>query len=84
MGASKELKIAIDKLLKRKKEGEELSWGTKIPVINYFIEKEIKRIESKKFQYKKHKKHKLKTEKLNKLFRSSLIDIWGDYSINDK
>ena len=78
---SKELKIAIEKLLKRKKEGEELSWGPKIPVIDDFIEKEVERLESKKFQYKKHK---LKTEKLNKLFRSSLVEIWGVDSINDQ
>lgn len=71
---SKELKIAIEKLLKKKRAGEELSLGPKIPVINEFIEKEIERLELKKFQ---NKKHKLKTEKLNELFRSSLIESWG-------
>lgn len=78
---SKELKKEIENLLKRKKNGAELSWGKKIPVIDDFIKKEIERLESEKF---KKRKHKLKIEKLNELFRSSLTEVWGLDSMYNK
>jgi len=77
---TKALSKAIKELLKRKKNGDELSWGPKIPVINDFIGKEIMRLETEKF---KNNKPGSKTEKLNDLFRSSLIEIWGRESIHN-
>lgn len=70
---SKDLKSAIDKLLKQKRRGEELSFGPKIPVINDFIGSELGRLESEKFDQRKPKPN---SEKLNDLFRSSLKEIW--------
>jgi predicted nucleotidyltransferase len=71
---STDLKTEVVNLLKRKRNGEELSWGPQIPIINKFIETEIKRLENKQFgkNYKRPNR-----EKLNQLFLSSLIEIWG-------
>ncbi len=70
---SEELKKTIDKLLEKKKKGDELSRGAKIPVLNEFLRQEIERLQTKKFE-----KNLLKPdiEKLNALFRSSLTEIW--------
>ncbi len=57
----------------RKKEGEELAWGPKIPAISNFLATEIERLESEKFDKKKRKPD---VEKLNELFRSTLKEAW--------
>jgi hypothetical protein len=67
------LKKAIDDLIKKKKEGAELSWGDRIPEISQFIENEIVRLKMKKFKFSKKN---YDTEKLNKLFRSALKEVW--------
>ena len=68
------LKQEIDKLLVKKRQGEELSWGPQIPVINGFIKNELQRLEILKLDYEKHRTH---NELLNKLFRASLNEVWG-------
>lgn len=77
--ARKDLRNAIDKLLKRKRSGEELSWGQKIPIISDFVNSELDRLTSKNFDKKKPKPN---TEKLNKLFHSALVKVWGVNEIN--
>lgn len=75
---SADLKSEVAKLLKRKREGEELSWGPQITIINTFIETEINRLENKKFSKNNRRPDR---EKLNKLFLSALIEIWGKDSL---
>jgi predicted nucleotidyltransferase len=71
---SNELRKEINELLKRKREGEELSWGPPIPIINEFIEGEIFRLVNKKFEKRKIRPGR---EKLNALFQAALVEIWG-------
>ncbi len=70
----KDLRKAIDALVVKKKQGEELGRGPRIPIISQFIEKEIKRLESGTFDVKKTRGQ---TEKLNQLFRDSLDEVWA-------
>ncbi len=44
----KDLRIAINELLKRKKSGEELDFAPRIPVISEFIEAELSRLDQNK------------------------------------
>jgi len=69
----KRLKAEIKQLIERKKTGEELAWGPKIPVISNFLAAEIERLESERFDKKKRKPD---VEKLNELFRSALKETW--------
>lgn len=70
-----ELTIEISRLLKRKKNGEELDTEQKIPVINDFLDKEIEYFnnELKEFSSKRIPG----TAKLNQLFRDTLKEVWG-------
>ncbi len=72
--SDKNLKSAILKLTKDKKEGKELSYGEKIPAISAFIEKEITRFKNYKSKIKHHPPD---TELLNKIFRDALKEVWG-------
>ncbi len=69
-----DLKRAIDELVVKKKQGQELGRGPRIPIISQFIEKEIKRLESSSFDVKKTKGQ---TEKLDNLFRNALEEVWN-------
>jgi len=69
----RELRKEISNLIKRKKEGEELAWGPKIPAISNFLAAEIERLESERFDKRKRKPD---LEKLNELFRSALKEVW--------
>lgn len=76
------LKTVIKELIKRKKEGEELSWGSKIPEINNFLDEEIKRLDAKRYHITKleannyyNKKYNSPVKKLNNLF----FDMFDDY-----
>lgn len=69
------LKTAIADLLEKKKSGDELSWGPKVPVINDFLKVEIERLESMRFHKNKPKPD---IEKLNQLFRSCLKEVWQE------
>ncbi len=64
-----ELKAEIQKLLERKKQGQELDREPRINVISDFVESELKRLESKIIC---EKKPETSVEKLNEFFREVL------------
>ncbi len=70
---SRELKEAIKELLGRKKGGQELDKGPKIPIIAEFVEAELKRLGSKKPDMNSFRPD---TEKLDELFHWSLKIAW--------
>ncbi|MEM7799823.1 MAG: nucleotidyltransferase domain-containing protein [Chloroflexota bacterium] len=67
------LKEAIYRLIERKKVGEELDAGPRIPEISSFIEREISRLEAEEFE---KRAQKAPVEKLNTLFQDGLNEIW--------
>lgn len=67
------LKNSIIELIIKKKEGEELSRGKRIPEISEFIENEIERFKKRELNFSKKITD---TEKLNNLFRSALKEVW--------
>ncbi|MDN3511806.1 MAG: nucleotidyltransferase domain-containing protein [Candidatus Jettenia sp.] len=71
---SRELKEAIRGLLERKKEGQELDKGPKIPPISEFIEVELERLLGKKPDGNSFRPN---TEKLDELFYWSLEAAWA-------
>jgi hypothetical protein len=68
-----ELKDAINELLRRKKEGQELDRGPRIPVISEFIETELERLGSKSFD---GNNSNTDTERLDEVFRLVLGEVW--------
>ncbi len=74
MVTSRELKEAIRELLERKKEGQELDKGSRIPIISEFIEAELERLRSKKYEGNSFRPN---AEKLDELFRWSLEVAWA-------
>lgn len=71
---SRELKEAVKELLGRKKGGQELDKGPRIPIIAEFVETELKRLGSKKPDTNSFRPD---TEKLDELFRWSLGIAWA-------
>ena len=69
----KALKKSINDLIKKKKAGEELARGNKIPEISNYIEKEIERLKKKEFNLSKKISD---TKTLNDFFRSTLNEVW--------
>jgi predicted nucleotidyltransferase len=69
------LKKSINTLVFEKKEGNEFYWGQKIPEISEFIDNEIERLKDKLHLMKKRKR--IDFEKLNDIFRSALVEVWG-------
>lgn len=69
------LKKCINNLVFEKKEGNELYWGPKIPEISEFINNEIDGLKDKLHIMKKRKRTDF--EKLNDIFRSALVEVWG-------
>ncbi len=67
------LKHEIEALLKRKKDGQELDRGPRIPEISGYIERELERLETATIG---HEKPKQGTDILNELFRWSLNAAW--------
>lgn len=67
-----ELKKEVKNLLIRKKSGEELDWEPKIAVIDTFVEEKIAYYKAflRDFDFKKYPD----TEKLNEIFRKTLIE----------
>ena len=63
------LKQAIYQLIDKKKQGDELSYGNRIPIISDFIAHEMNRLANKKFDYTISKAD---TNRLNQLFRYAL------------
>jgi len=68
-----ELKDAINELLRRKKEGQELDREPRIPVISEFIETELERLGSKSFD---GNNSNTDTERLDEIFRLVLGEVW--------
>ncbi len=68
-----ELKDAINELLRRKKEGQELDREPRIPVISEFIETELERLGSKSFD---GNNSNTDTERLDEVFRLVLGEVW--------
>lgn len=68
------LKNTIEKLLKRKMEGDELGIGPKIPILNKFLEERIDYFKDyvKEAAFQK----KLDPEQLNRLFKDILKRAW--------
>ena len=67
------LKKSINDLINKKKAGEELAWGNKIPEISDYLETEIDRLKKKEFNFKKNIAD---SEKLNNVFRLALNEVW--------
>lgn len=70
---SKILKQEIYKLLERKQAGRELDFEPRIPVISDFIETELERL---KKQAEQQLSLSNQDDKLNELFRSTLLEVW--------
>jgi predicted nucleotidyltransferase len=68
-----ELKRAIDELLRRKREGQELDREPRIHVISAFIEAELERLVNTSFN---GKNGNTDTEKLDEVFRWVLKEVW--------
>lgn len=71
----KELRKEIELLMNRKISGEELDTEPKIKILNDFIEGEIEYFNKIVKQYEKEVKPS--TDILNKLFRTTLNEVWG-------
>jgi len=70
----KELKAAIDDLVRRKKAGEELDRGPRIPVISEFLDGEVARLSAKR----EVPSVRGPVEALDTVFRESLAEVYGD------
>ncbi len=68
------VKLEIDSLLKRKKEGEELNVGPKIAILNQFIEEKIKYFINYLKKYNVDKSRN--TGNLNTIFRETLNEVF--------
>lgn len=71
---NQELRKEIDHLLERKKSGEELDRKPRIPMINDYVESQITHFNQVVKGYEKESKPE--TEKLDKLFRQTLTEVW--------
>jgi predicted nucleotidyltransferase len=63
----------INILIQQKRDAKELSWGMRIPEINNFIDREIKRIRNKNLKTNKVRPN---LNKLDQLFTNCLSEIW--------
>lgn len=70
---SDKLKDAINELLKRKRDGQELDREPRIPVISEFIEAELERLGNKSFD---GNNSNADTERLDEVFRRVLEEVW--------
>lgn len=66
---------AIAALLERKRAGEELDRGPRVPALSSFIEGEIARHERDGVH---RRRPEVRTEPLSDLFRRALTEVWGD------
>ncbi|MCA9418914.1 MAG: nucleotidyltransferase domain-containing protein, partial [Candidatus Omnitrophica bacterium] len=65
---------AIEGLLIRKKQGDEMKRGPKVPEISEFIERELTRLGESSFNFESNP---APVEMLNDLFRGTLWEVWG-------
>ena len=70
-----DLRQAIQDLLRRKRAGEELDQGPRIPAISDFLDKEISRLSAKAAPPSKP----TTVEALDQVFIASIIDIYGPH-----
>jgi len=68
------LKTAVQDLVRRKKEGDELARGPRIPVISDFVERELARLSERPAP----PAARPSSDDLDRVFRRCLIDIYGD------
>lgn len=68
------LRVSIDRLIIAKKQGDELSYGPRIPVIAEFIDREIARLQARRFSDASQKQS---PDGLNRLFRQTLAEVWS-------
>ncbi len=66
---SYDLRAAINDLIKQKKDGAELDWGPKIPIVSDFVDAEMAQLSDGRFDIKPVKGP---TERLNAVFRDAL------------
>jgi len=71
---NQDLRREIENLLERKKSGEELDKELRIQIINDFVESQIEYFNKVVKSYDKETKPE--TEKLDTLFRDTLIEVW--------
>jgi len=69
-----ELKTAVQDLVRRKKAGDELARGPRIPVISDFLERELARLSDKPAP----SATRTSTDDLDRVFRRCLIEVYGD------
>lgn len=73
----KALKAAIEGLLNRKMKGEESDIQPRIEIINHFLEDRIAHYKKYLKRYSSRRQRELDTEKLDRLFRSTLKKVWN-------
>jgi predicted nucleotidyltransferase len=69
-----ELKTAVEDLVRRKRQGDELSRGPRIPIISDFLERELARLADKPAPAPTRSS----TDDLDQVFRRCLSEIYGD------
>lgn len=75
--SERNLKNEIEKLLERKRVGDELDLEPRNDILNIFIENKITHFQEKVAEYNINTRPD--TEKLNILFRETLEEVWGKY-----
>ncbi len=69
-----DVKAAVHDLVRRKKDGDELARGPRIPTISDFLERELARLSDKPAP----PPTRTSTDDLDRLFRRCLIEVYGD------
>jgi predicted nucleotidyltransferase len=69
-----ELKTAVQNLVRRKKQGDELARGPRIPIISDFLERELARLSDEPAPAPT----RTSTDDLDRVFRRCLIEVYGD------
>jgi hypothetical protein len=73
--AEGELKTEIEKLIVLKREGAELDYGPRVPVISDFIDAELARLEANRAKYQSAP---APYETLDRIFQDALNIVWAD------
>lgn len=74
MVSSEKLKAEINTLIELKRQGDELEYGPRNPVISEFIESEMMRLESTRTEYQYDR---APYENLDEIFQDGLREVWG-------
>lgn len=73
-----ELRDTVQNLLVRKMSGDELNLEPRLDVINDYLERQISHFEASASHYESG--NGIADEKLDELFRSALLEVWGQES----